>query len=62
MTAASDDALQRAEILLVAGRPVQAAASFDRAEQLGAPPDYCAGRRWTCYMLAGNYEAAWQQK
>ena len=53
--------LAQAEALLAARRPLEAAACFDHAERLGADQDLCCGRRWTCYMLAGEYERAWQE-
>jgi hypothetical protein len=53
--------LEKAETFLAARCVTKAAAYFDQAEQLGADPNHCAGRRWTCYMLAGHYELAWQQ-
>ncbi len=54
-------ALAEAEGLLADQKPLEAAASFEHAAHLGADPDHCAGRRWICYMLAGEYESAWQQ-
>ena len=61
MTSAFETALQKAETLLTARQLTEAISYFDHAEHLGADPDHCAGRRWTCHMLAGNYELAWQQ-
>ncbi len=61
MTPAFKALLEEAESLLTARRVAEAAALFNHAEQLGADPDHCAGRRWTCHMLAGSYELAWQQ-
>jgi hypothetical protein len=29
------------------------------AEQRGANPDECSGKRWECYMLLGRFEEAW---
>lgn len=34
---------------------------FHAAEKVGYSPDDCAAGRWTCYMLVGDYEAAWQE-
>jgi hypothetical protein len=43
-------------------RQIQAAlALFTKAETLGFSPDECAGGRWSCYMLAGEFERAWQE-
>ena len=61
MNAVKEELLLQAEGLLAARHFEQAAACFDQAEQAGALADHCAGRRWFCYMLAGDYERAWQQ-
>ena len=34
---------------------------FDEAENAGCHPDACNAGRWTCHMLLGHYERAWQQ-
>jgi hypothetical protein len=34
---------------------------FHAAERAACSPDVCAAGRWTCYMLAGDYEAAWRE-
>ncbi len=34
---------------------------FDRAELAGDEPDICAAGRWTCYMLSGRFEKAWEE-
>lgn len=34
---------------------------FYAAENAGHNPDTCAAGRWTCYMLTGDYEAAWRE-
>ncbi len=39
----------------------EALALFDRAEQLGYDPDACAGSRWQCWMLLGEFERAWAE-
>jgi hypothetical protein len=31
------------------------------AERAGADPDMCAGDRWQCWMLLGEWERAWQE-
>ncbi len=38
-----------------------ALASIDQAERAGADPNTCAGDRWQCYMLLGDFERAWEQ-
>ena len=52
---------RKAQALLDEHQPLAAARCLDYAEQLGADANECAGKRWTCYMLAGAYEQAWQQ-
>ena len=34
---------------------------FLAAEELGHNPDECAGCRWQCWMLLGDFERAWQE-
>lgn len=34
---------------------------FDLAEQAGHEPDICSAGRWTCHMLSGQYEKAWDE-
>jgi hypothetical protein len=34
---------------------------FNLAEQANHDPDACAGGRWTCHMLSGNFELAWRE-
>jgi hypothetical protein len=34
---------------------------YDTAEQLGHDADACAGARWVCHMLNGNYAMAWAE-
>ncbi len=50
-----------AETALAAEELPTAIALFDRAEPDVADPDRCAGGRWMAYMLAGNYQAAWEE-
>lgn len=42
-------------------RKDSACQAFDLAETNGADKDKCAAGRWTCHMLAGNFEAAWRE-
>ena len=51
--------IERAEELLARRELRLALAAFDRAEAAGAEPARCAGGRWHCYMLLGQYERAW---
>lgn len=39
----------------------EAVEAYTRAEQAGYDADLCSARRWTCYMLAGDWGAAWQE-
>lgn len=34
---------------------------FDCAERMGADPAQCAGGRWECWMLLGDFARAWQE-
>jgi ADP-heptose:LPS heptosyltransferase len=47
--------------LLASRRIPEALAAFDEAERLGYDPDRCASGRWTCWMLLGCFERAWQE-
>ena len=42
-------------------RVAEALELFHAAEKSGCSPDVCAAGRWTCYMLAGDYAAAWRE-
>jgi hypothetical protein len=42
-------------------RITEALELFDTLERADHSPDICAAGRWTCYMLAGDYEAAWRE-
>ena len=42
-------------------RIAEALELFHAAEKAGGSPDVCAAGRWTCYMLTGDYEAAWRE-
>lgn len=39
----------------------RATSHFDKAECLGYNPDACAGGRWHAWMLAGQFEKAWNE-
>jgi hypothetical protein len=34
---------------------------FGEAERLGFDPDQCAGGRWHCHMLRGDFQSAWHE-
>src|SRR3954452_10799226 len=34
---------------------------FTEAEGAGSDPDICAAGRWTCHMLRGQFEKAWEE-
>jgi hypothetical protein len=53
--------LNTADALLRRRALLQAKELFDRAEQMGADPNRCAGGRWFAFMLLGNFQAAWQE-
>lgn len=38
-----------------------AIAAYRRAELQGYDPDACAGARWVCHMLLGDYGRAWEE-
>ncbi|AXC14606.1 TPR repeat [Acidisarcina polymorpha] len=40
---------------------VKAVRGFNQAEQMGADPDECAGKRWLCSMLMGEFDLAWME-
>jgi hypothetical protein len=50
-----------ANLALESMRPLEALDLFERAEQQGYDADLCSGSRWTCYMLLGRFESAWQE-
>lgn len=52
---------QRAEAVLGCMQPAMAILWFDEAERCGYDPDLCAGGRWTCHMLRGDFESAWRE-
>jgi hypothetical protein len=39
----------------------QAVRLYAMAEQAGYDPDACAGGRWICHMLLGQFDRAWQE-
>ncbi|MDQ2711417.1 MAG: ADP-heptose--LPS heptosyltransferase [Acidobacteriota bacterium] len=54
-----DELLPRAEEHLAAMEVVEALALFEQAERAKCNADQCAGGRWTCHMLNGDFERAW---
>src|SRR5215211_7589768 len=42
-------------------RVPEALNAFDQAERLGADCCECSSGRWTCWMLLGCFERAWQE-
>ncbi len=56
-----EELLARAEEQLSCMRIPEALRLFRLAEQAGCDPDSCAAGRWTCHMLAGEFESAWQE-
>lgn len=42
-------------------RVAEAAQLYGTAENAGYDPDACAGGRWLCHMLLGDFEAAWRE-
>ncbi|HEY0759664.1 MAG TPA: glycosyltransferase family 9 protein [Acidisarcina sp.] len=58
-TAEAGSLLHRAEFLLQRRRVQEALALFGCAEQAGMDADRCAGGRWQCWMLLGEWEKAW---
>ncbi len=42
-------------------RVLEALDLFEKAEREGYDADACSGRRWTCYMLLGEFESAWKE-
>ncbi len=50
-----------ADLALTDGHLRTAIALFDAAEPEVMDPDRCAGGRWMAHMLAGDFEAAWQE-
>lgn len=56
------EALLREGVELLARRRVRDALRvLDEAEIAGADGDACAGARWQCSMLLGDYERAWRE-
>ncbi len=50
-----------AEERLARLRVADALRLFNLAEQAHGDPDSCAGGRWLCHMLSGNFELAWRE-
>ena len=61
MSAEADRLLIRAETFITQRSIEQGRRCFDLAEREGADPDRCSGGRWIAAMLAGDFEAAWQE-
>ncbi len=61
MTTGSDEILLEAEQQLREMRVSEALVLFDQAEAEGYDADSCAGGRWVCHMLTGDFERAWQE-
>src|SRR5689334_18970584 len=57
----AEQLFQQAEEQLRCVRVREALQLFNLAEQAGQDPDVCAGGRWTCHMLSGDFELAWQE-
>src|SRR3954454_12230856 len=53
--------LQRRRQALNEMRLEDALRLFHRAELAGVDPDVCAAGRWTCHMLCGRFNAAWEE-
>lgn len=51
--------LLHAERLLDDRRIGEALNAFHASETVGADPDRCSAGRWMCFMLLGDFEAAW---
>ena len=52
-----DEALKRLSAMKIS----EACRAFQLAEQAGYDPDACAGGRWRCHALTGDFEAAWRE-
>jgi hypothetical protein len=61
MLSEKTDLLAEAHDCLSRMRAVEALRLFRAAESAGHNPDVCAAGRWTCHMLAGDYEEAWRE-
>ncbi len=57
----SESFIQRAREALNEMRLEDALLLFHDAESAGTDPDICAAGRWTCHMLCGQFEAAWEE-
>lgn len=64
----ADDHRSRAALAFAEGNRLlqsrtvqQAIECFGAAEQLGYDPSECAGARWNCWMMLGDFERAWQE-
>ncbi len=61
VTQADDELLLRAEQHLAAMKVTEALALFKEAERAQCDADQCAGGRWICHMLEGDFESAWRE-
>lgn len=52
---------QRAEGHLRLRNVAEAVREYTHAERAGFDPDACAGARWICYMLLGDFASAWRE-
>src|SRR3954454_11013522 len=57
----SESFIQRAREALNEMKPQVALRLFNYAEREGYDPDVCAAGRWTCHMLCGHFEKAWDE-
>lgn len=53
--------IKAAETLLKMQRVTEALPLFNQAELEGAGADRCAAGRWTCWMLMGRWQLAWEE-
>ena len=58
---AGESFVRRAREALNEMRLQDALRLFDDAESAGYEPDICAAGRWTCHMLCGQFEKAWEE-
>jgi hypothetical protein len=58
---AQENYFEAAEERLRSMRIREAVQLYEMAERAGWEADSCAGGRWICHMLLGNFENAWQE-
>lgn len=56
-----DDCFEQAEKWRRTMRLAEALQAYEAAEVAGYDADACAGGRWTCRMLLGDFERAWRE-